>query len=216
MFDIPEVIKKPLELFDGPVNKEHVATSCAVTVNKRNSEQPNGKLYFSAEDKVVFHVHSECDTNHYDLGMAAFLLDTTGCTRSARNFVFYNNRSTENRSVEYSYKYDVVNGTIDLLILFDLAKIDPTTKEIAVVLFLQDALVYGRTLLDLNKLTLRISNLSNKKRLLEKTFDFSNGSSSVMIGKITCNGNSPVFEFSGLGTNLTLAEYCGKFGLEVV
>lgn len=216
MFDIPEVIKKPLELFDEPVNKQHAAASYAATVNKRNSEQPSRYLRFSEDDKIVFHVHSECDPNSYDLGMATFLLDTTGCARSSKNFVFYNNRSTENRSVEYSYKYDVINGTIDLLILFDFARIDPTTKEIAVVLFLQDALVYGRTLLDLDRLTLRISNLNNKKRLLEKTFDFSDGSSSAIIGKIICNGNSSVFEYSGFGTNLTLAEYCGKFGLEVV
>ncbi|MDP4159921.1 MAG: TerD family protein [Bacillota bacterium] len=155
---------------------------------------------------------------NYDLDASAFLLASDGKVRDENDFVFYNNPSGGQGSVNHSgdNKKGSGNEGDDEQIQINLSAVPSYIERIAFAITINDALMKRQSFGDIKNSYVRIINAGTNELLLKYELgqEFS-VETAIVAAEIYRHAGEWKFNAIGSGFQGGLAALCGNFGLEV-
>ncbi|CAD0003361.1 MAG TPA: TerD family protein [Flavobacterium sp.] len=159
------------------------------------------------------------DTNNsstgsgFDLDASVFILGDNGKILSDSHFVFYNNLKSPDEAVIHTGDNLTGEGEgDDEQIKIDLTKINPTVKEICIVVTIHDAVSRKQNFGQVRNSFIRIVDDSNNTELvkyeLEEDFSIE---TAVEFGRIYNKDGQWKFEAIGVGMKGGLEDYLNKY-----
>lgn len=150
----------------------------------------------------------------FDLDVSAFLL-TGDRVISDKNFVFYNQQFTEDRSVEHGGDNRTGEGEgDDETISVKLDEVSNSVDSIAVVVTIHDHDVHNLNFGQVNNSFIRLVNAETNEEVarfdLQETFTTETG---VLFGKLYRDGTGWGFTAIGHASTKGLGDYCQEYGV---
>ena len=149
----------------------------------------------------------------FDLDASVFILDDNKKVLSDSHFIFYNNLKSPDGSVEHTGDNLTGDGDgDDEQIKIDLTKIDPSVKEICIVVTIHDAETRKQNFGQVRNSFIRIVDDSNNIELvkyeLEEDFSIE---TAVEFGRIYNREGQWKFEAIGMGQKGGLEDFLNKY-----
>ena len=149
----------------------------------------------------------------FDLDASVFILGENKKVLSDSHFIFYNNLKSPDGSVEHTGDNLTGDGDgDDEQIKIDLTKIDPSVKEICIVVTIHDAEARKQNFGQVRNSFIRIVDVSNNTELvkyeLEEDFSIE---TAVEFGRIYNKDGQWKFEAIGMGQKGGLEDFLNKY-----
>jgi tellurium resistance protein TerD len=163
------------------------------------------------------------DTNKYDGGSSfdldatAFCLNASGKVNSERDFIYYNNRTNSNGSIQSSGDNQTGEGVgDDETLTIDLSQIPAETQKIAFCITIHDAAQRNQNFGQVANAFARIVKGGTNEELIRYDLgeDFSI-ETAVVVAELYRNNGEWKFSAVGSGYRDGLAGLCRDFGVQV-
>ena len=153
----------------------------------------------------------------YDLDASALLLDASGKVASDQHFVFYNNLTSPDRSVEHTGDNLTGEGEgDDESIKVNLAAVPAEIERIVFPVSIHEAESRGQSFGQVRNAFIRVVNQADNRELTR--YDLSEDASTetaMIFGELYRNGNEWKFRAVGQGYSTGLAGIARDFGVNV-
>lgn len=157
------------------------------------------------------------DGTEFDLDASVFICGEDGKVRSDKDFVFYNNKSGANGSVEHQGDNRSGQGEgDDEQVKIDLSKVPADVKKLAFGVTIHEAGGRGQNFGQVANAFMRIVNAEGGKELAR--YDLSEDYSvetAMIFGEVYRNGEEWKFKAVGQGFGGGLGPLAGSFGVNV-
>ena len=158
----------------------------------------------------------ETEGTMFDLDASAFLVDASGKSRSADDFIFYNNKSNANGSVVYGGDNRTGQGEgDDETIKIDVTKIPAGTVRIVIVVTIDEAESRKQNFGQIRNAYIRV--VDNKLNKEIARFDLGEDASletGIIFGEIYMHNGEWKFKAVGQGVKGGLEAFLVMFGLK--
>ncbi|KAF2515255.1 TerD family protein [Flavobacterium foetidum] len=157
--------------------------------------------------------NSSSTGSSFDLDASVFILGDSGKILSDSHFVFYNNLKSPDESVIHTGDNLTGDGDgDDEQVKIDLTKINPSVKEICIVVTIHDAVSRKQNFGQVRNSFIRIVDDSNNQEIvkyeLEEDFSIE---TAVEFGRIYNKDGQWKFEAMGVGMKGGLEDYLNKY-----
>lgn len=157
------------------------------------------------------------DGREFDLDASAFLLDASGKVRSDADFIFYNQKTSADGSVEHTgdNRSGVGEGD-DEQIKIDLSRVPAGIDKIAVTVTIHEGQERGQNFGQVSNAFIRVVNEETGREVIR--FDLSEDSSTetaMIFGELYRNAGEWKFRAVGQGYQGGLRAMCARFGINI-
>ncbi len=149
----------------------------------------------------------------FDLDGSVFLIGTDGKTANDRDFVFYNNLASMDRSVRHTGDNRTGEGQgDDEEILVDLSKVSPRIQEIIFVVTIHEANINRQNFGQVTNAFIRLVNQETNQEILKYELDEEYSlETAIEFGKLYRKDNTWRFQAVGTGFNAGLQGFVDKY-----